>query len=358
MTFLEIYNVVKEYDASDIHLCVGYKPAVRIYGDVVYLEQFPVITEKTMRFIVDEVMLGRVSIKLLYDANGETDFSYYIEEQRFRVNLYRVMGQPALTFRIIKKDAVPAEKLGIEKIAEKISSLDKGLVVVTGPTGSGKSTTLASIIDYINQRKPLKIITIEDPVEFKFTANKCIINQREVGPDTKNFANALRGALREDPDIIFVGELRDAETINVALTAVETGHLVFSTLHTQSAAQTISRIVDVFPTEEQNRVRSQLSLSLKVSMSQRLVKTCDKPGRALCEEILLVDNEVSELINKNEIAGIMKKMQFMDDGYTKTMDKTLANLFKAKRIDLNEVLKYVNDKKYTEDLINSDDDIE
>ncbi|MCQ2911348.1 MAG: PilT/PilU family type 4a pilus ATPase [Clostridia bacterium] len=352
MTFLDIYNTVKQFDASDIHLNVGYKPAVRIYGDIVYLDEFPVITDRIMRLIVDEVMMGRVSIKLLYDANGETDFSYYVDEQRFRVNLYRVMGSPSLTFRIIKKDAVPAEVLGIDGIAGKIASLEKGLVVVTGPTGSGKSTTLASIVEYINQRKPLKVITIEDPVEFKFTPRKCIINQREVGPDTKNFANALRGALREDPDIILVGELRDAETINVALTAVETGHLVLSTLHTQSAAQTISRIIDVFPTEEQNRVRSQLSLSLKVSMSQRLVKTCDKPGRALCEEVLVVDNEVAQLISEGNISEIMKRMQKMDDGYTKTMDKTLATLFKNKRIDLNEVLRYVSDKKYTEELIN------
>lgn len=353
MTFLEIFNVVKEYDASDIHLNVGFHPAVRIFGDIVYLEQFPIITEKTMRLIVDEVMMGRVSIKLLYDANGETDFSYYVDDQRFRVNLYRVMGSPCLTLRLIKKDAIPAEQLGIDKISQKIASLEKGLVVVTGPTGSGKSTTLASIIDWINIRKPLKIITIEDPVEFKFKPKKCIINQREVGGDTKNFANALRGALREDPDIIFVGELRDTETINVALTAVETGHLVFSTLHTQSSAQTIDRIIDVFPTEEQNRIKSQLSLSLKVAMSQRLVKTCDKPGRCLCEEILLVDEDVSKLIAVKDTAGIMKHMQTMNDGYTKTMDKTLAELFKKGRIDLNEVLRYVTDKKYTEGLINS-----
>lgn len=353
MTFLEIYDVVKQHDASDIHLNVGFKPAIRKYGDIVYLDEFPEITERVMRLLVDELMMGRVSIKLLYDANGETDFSYNIDDQRFRVNLYRVMGLPSLTLRIVKKDAVPAEALGIEKIAKKISSLDKGLVVVTGPTGSGKSTTLASIVEYINKRKPLKVITIEDPVEFKFKPDRCIINQREVGPDTKSFANALRGALREDPDIILVGELRDSETINVALTAVETGHLVLSTLHTQSAAQTIDRIIDVFPMEEQNRIKSELSLSLKVAMSQRLVKTCDKPGRALCEEILVVDNEISKLIAQKDTAGIMKAMQNMNDGYTKTMDYTLAKLFKEQRIDLNEVLRYVTDKKYTEELINS-----
>lgn len=352
MRFTEIFDAVKEQDASDIHLNLGYKPAMRKYGDIVYLDQFPEIDDRTIHQLVDELYMGRISIKMMYDANGEVDFSYYIENQRFRVNLYRVMGKPSVTLRIIKKDAKAASDLGIEKIAEKIASLEKGLVVVTGPTGSGKSTTLASIVDYINERKPLKIITIEDPVEFKFTPKKCIVNQREVGPDTKTFATALRGALREDPDIILVGELRDAETINVALTAVETGHLVLSTLHTQSAAQTIDRIIDVFPTEEQNRIKSQLSLSLKVAMSQRLVKTCNRVGRTLCEEILLVNNDVANLIACKDTKGIMTLMETLDDGYSKPMDKTLATLFKNREIDLNEVLKYVTDKEYTERLIN------
>ncbi len=353
MNFLDIYEKARNMNVSDIHLNVGYKPAVRIYGDIVYLDDMEVLDDKTMHQITDEVMMGRISIRLMYDANGEIDFSYYIGSQRFRVNLYRVQGKASLTLRLIKKDAESAEKLGILPIAEKIAGFEKGLVVVTGPTGSGKSTTLASIVEYINVNKPLKVITIEDPVEFKFTPQKSIINQREIGPDTKTFATALRGALREDPDIIMVGELRDAETINVALTAVETGHLVISTLHTQSAAQTIDRIIDVFPNIEQNRVRAQLALSLKVAMSQRLVKRCDKPGRHLCEEVLLVDEETASLIRQDKTHEIIKRMQTMDDGYTKTMDYTLASLFKRGIINLDEVTKYVNDKQYTQDLINN-----
>jgi len=354
MNFIDIYEVVRGYDASDIHLSVGYKPAIRVYGDIIYLEDFDVIDDKTMHTIVDEVFMGRISVKMMYDANGEFDFSYYIGKQRFRVNIYRVMGKPSLAFRIVKPNVKSANELGIEKIAKKIAKLQKGLVLVTGPTGSGKSTTLASIVDYINENMASKIITIEDPVEYRFTQKRSIVHQREIGTDTKTFASALRGALREDPDIILVGELRDAETINVALKAVETGHLVLSTLHTQSAAQTIDRIIDVFPTEEQNGIKSQLSLSLKIAISQRLLKRIDKEGRILCEEILVVDNEVSNMISTRDTAGIMKRMQIMDDGYTKPMDKSLANLFKIGKINLEEVKKYVSDKKYTEMLINEE----
>ncbi len=351
LTFNEIFNTVSEFDVSDIHLNVGYKPAVRVYGDIIFLDQFPVIEDTDMRAMAEELFMGRMYLKLTYDANGEIDFSYFIGNQRFRVNLYRVQNKATVAIRIVKQRVKTASELGILPLAEKVAEYTKGLILITGPTGSGKSTTLAAVVEHINTVESRKIITIEDPVEYKFTPNKCIINQRELGMDTKSFANALRGALREDPDIIMVGELRDAETINIALTAVETGHLVISTLHTQSAAQTIDRIIDVFPNEEQNRITSQLSLSLKLAVSQKLIKNIDGDGRVLCEEVLINNSRIMELIRNRETHEIMKEMQEANDGYTKTMDKTLAHLFRTGKISIDEVNINATDKEYIQRLL-------
>jgi twitching motility protein PilT len=307
---------------SDIHIHGGANLAYREYGEVVQLEQ--VLTEKEIKdFLQSEL--------------SETDFHFFLETKdfdfalekngyRFRVNAFQQNGQISLVLRRIDSQIPSFEDLNLPAYIRTVPSLETGLVLVTGPTGSGKSTTLASIIDVINATQKDHIITIEDPVEFKHTSKSCVVSQREVGRDTKSFTSALRASLREDPDVILVGELRDLETIQLALTAAETGHLVFGTLHTNNAPSTITRIIDVFPPSQQEQVRSQLSSSLRCVLTQRLIKRIDRPGRIAAFELMVCNTAIRNLIRENKVFQIPNIMQtarsegmILMDNYLKTL---------------------------------------
>jgi twitching motility protein PilT len=285
----------------------------------------------------------------IFQQNLETDFSFELPNiARFRVNAFMSNRGPAAVFRTIPSTVLTLEQLNAPKVFEKISDTPRGLVLVTGPTGSGKSTTLAAMINYINENHPAHILTIEDPIEFVHQSKKALVNQRELHEHTHSFANALRSALREDPDVILVGEMRDPETIGLALTAAETGHLVFGTLHTTGAAKTVDRIVDVFPAGEKEMVRSMLSESLRAVISQTLLKTKDGSGRVAAHEIMLSTPAVRNLIRENKIAQIGSVMQTGQQHGMQTLDQCLQNLVRRNQISVD----MARSKASNPDLIN------
>ena len=285
----------------------------------------------------------------IFQQNLETDFSFELPNiARFRVNAFMSNRGPAAVFRTIPSTVLTLEQLQAPKVFEKISDTPRGLVLVTGPTGSGKSTTLAAMINYINENHPAHILTIEDPIEFVHQSKKALVNQRELHQHTHSFANALKSALREDPDVILVGEMRDPETIGLALTAAETGHLVFGTLHTTGAAKTVDRIVDVFPAGEKEMVRSMLSESLRAVISQTLLKTKDGSGRVAAHEIMLSTPAVRNLIRENKIAQIGSVMQTGQQHGMQTLDQCLQNLVRRNQISVD----MARSKASNPDLIN------
>ncbi|PFG35650.1 twitching motility protein PilT [Flavimobilis soli] len=317
--------------ASDLHLTAGAYPMMRRHGALQPMEEFG---------LLDGAMLQRVLYSVLnmrqrerFEAELELDFSYQVPDlARFRVNFYKQREQMGAAFRTIPFEIKPLEALGVPAVVANFAGLPRGLVLVTGPTGSGKSTTLASIIDLANRTRPDHIMTVEDPIEFLHTHKRAIINQREVGADTQSFANALKHVLRQDPDIILVGEMRDLETISVALTAAETGHLVFATLHTQDAAQTIDRIIDVFPPEQQGQVRTQLAGALQGVVSQTLCRRSDGPGRVVATEVMLATPAIRNLIREGKTHQIYSSMQAGSQQGMHTMDQHLAELTRSGRI--------------------------
>jgi twitching motility protein PilT len=330
----ELLERMVEANASDLHVTTGTPPAIRVRGEVERLEGFdPLHAEQTQQLLYR--ILSSEQQKH-FEINRQLDFSYSIPGlARFRVNVYFQRESIGAAFRLIPTELKTLEELGIPESLHVLAEKPRGLVLVTGPTGSGKSTTLAAIIDEINRNRSEHILTIEDPIEFLHRHKRCIVNQREIGPDATSFGDALRAALRQDPDVILVGEMRDLETISTALTAAETGHLVFGTLHTQSAPSTIDRIIDVFPAEQQEQVRIQIASSLQGVVTQALLPTADKMGRVPALEILLPDDAVRNLIRQGKVEQIYSVMQTNTGRGMQTMEQSLGDLIMRRVVDLD-----------------------
>lgn len=294
--------------ASDIHLAAGNKPAIRLHGKIYFDENEPELSEDAVLACIEQVLSPAVFRNFM--ETGDADASKSLANYgRFRVNAFRQRAGVTLVMRIINAETPELSALSLPPSIAKVLSLKEGLVLVTGPTGSGKSTTLAALINEINKTKDLHIITIEDPIEYVHTPNRCVINQREIGTDSESYGAALRAVLREDPDVILMGEIRDLESMSIALSAAETGHLVFSTLHTEGAAKTIDRLIDMYPVERQQQALGQLSTTLKAVISQRLLPRADRPGRVGAFEIMFVNAAIANLIRENKIAQIEQMIQ-------------------------------------------------
>jgi len=323
--FAEVLLEVVDRRASDLHLTAGAPPMVRVRGRLTPLEGYPALTPTDTREVVYSILSNSQRQKL--ENNWQIDFAYQIPGRaRFRVNAYFQRSAIGAAFRLIPFEVVPLESLGLPPAVAEFANKPRGLVLVTGPTGSGKSTTLASLVDVINSTREEHIMTIEDPIEFLHQHKKCIVNQRELGSDAISFADALKAALRQDPDVILVGEMRDIETIGTAITAAETGHLVFATLHTQDTPQTLDRIIDVFPPGQQGQIRAQLSVALQGIMTQMLLPTADGAGRCVAAEILVPTPAVRNLIREAKSHQIYSVLQTGAAHGMQTMDAALAQL--------------------------------
>ncbi|SMP03473.1 twitching motility protein PilT [Desulfurobacterium pacificum] len=348
---VDLLKEVVDRKASDLHIAPGSPPRLRINGDLVPLTEYGVLSASDTKNLIYSVLTDMQKKKL--EEELELDFSFGIKGvARFRGNAYYQRSSLAAAFRLIPFSIPPFSELGLPSVIETFAHKDKGLVLVTGPTGSGKSTTLASLLDIVNETYPYHIITIEDPIEFVYEHKKSLVTQRELGSDTKSFARALRAALREDPDVILVGEMRDPETIEAALTAAETGHLVFSTLHTNSTIETINRIVDVFPAEKQSQVRTQLSFVLIGAIAQKLLKRKDGRGRVVAAEVFIPTPAIRNLIRENKLHQIYSLMQTGQAATGMiTMNQSLAKLYLDGLIDLEEAKRVSPDPKELESLI-------
>lgn len=320
-----LLNLMVESGASDLHLIKDVPATFRIDGELLSLSK-DIIPERQIKAFFDDLIKDEEKKKRFY-IKKEIDFACELKgKARFRVNAYFQRGSLALSIRYIPMTVPDFDTLGLPKVLKDITRRPNGLVLVTGPTGSGKSTTLAAMIEQINQEKPLHIVTIEDPIEYVYTSKKAVISQREVGEDTNSFASALKHVLRQDPDVILIGEMRDIETMQAAITAAETGHLVFSTLHTTSAAQTIERIIDVFPPHQQNQIRSQLSLTLQAIITQRLIRRQNKQGRLPVTEVLITNFAVKNLIREAKTYQIYSIMESGTEFGMHTMEQELNDL--------------------------------
>jgi twitching motility protein PilT len=339
---IAILEKAVEAKASDVHLVIGRHPMVRMQGELVPLEAFPVLLPDTTRDMIYSV-LSEEQIKD-FERNLELDCSVYIPRvSRFRTNVHLHMDGVGAALRVISSNIPAPEEIGLSEQILDFARLKRGIVLVTGPTGSGKSTTLACMIDLINRERKDHIITIEDPIEFAYEQRQCVITQREVGNQTHSFANALKSSLRQDPDIILVGEMRDLETISLALTAAETGHLVFATLHTSDAPKTIDRIVDVFPPYQQQQIRVQLSTCIKAVVAQILIPRADGNGRVAAREVMVTNNAVSNLIRQGKSHQLYGAIETGMRLGMISMDRALADLVKEGLITLKEALSKARD---------------
>ncbi|WP_028575245.1 type IV pilus twitching motility protein PilT [Desulfonatronovibrio hydrogenovorans] len=343
------FKMMHELGASDLHLSTGSQPIIRLHGDLQRIKFKSLEHEELKKMLYEITPESKVKV---FEESGDVDFSYEVPNlARYRVNFFLQRRGVAAVFREIPQKIMSIDDLGLPSIMKRLAMLPKGLVLVTGPTGSGKSTTLAAIIDYANRTRKDHILTIEDPIEFVHEPVHCLINQREVGRDTASFKAALRGALREDPDIILVGELRDLETIELALEAAETGHLVFGTLHTISASKTIDRIIEVFPGETQGQIRSSLSESLRAIIAQTLFKRTDKPGRVAALEVLIATPAVRNLIRENKNFQINSVIETGKKYGMQPLDDAILQFLKQRIIDPEDAYnKAVNKAKFRDFL--------
>ena len=317
--------------ASDVHLSAGVPPAMRLHGRLVHMEGFERLTPQDTREVAYSLIND--SQRKRFENEQQLDFAYSVPSvARFRVNIFFQRGAISAAFRYIPSELKTLEELGMPAVLADFTRKPRGFVLVTGPTGSGKSTTLAAMVDLINSEREEHILTIEDPIEFLHRHKSCLVNQREVGSDATDFSSALRSALREDPDVILVGEMRDLETISTALTAAETGHLVFATLHTQSTAQTVDRIIDVFPPHQQQQVRMQLSIALQGIVTQQLLPTTDGGSRVCASEILIPTPAIRNLIREGKTHQIYSAIQTSGSIGMQTMDAHLAQLVRMGKI--------------------------
>ena len=327
----ELLGKLLERDGSDLHLTAGAPPTVRVHGDLVRLEEYPALSPRALQGMVYAILPQKLRER--FEQELELDMSYSLPGRaRFRVNVFMQRDALGAVFRVIPFEIKAIEELGLPPVVADLARFQRGFVLVTGPTGSGKSTTLASMVDVVNNERAGHIMTVEDPIEFLHKHKNCIVNQREIGADTHGFAPALKHVLRQDPDVILVGELRDLETISTAITAAETGHLVFATLHTQDAPQTIDRVIDVFPPHQQQQVRVQLASTIQGVVTQQLIPTADGHGRVAAIEVMVATPAIRNLIREGKVHQIYSAMQAGGRFGMQTMDMSLAAHVKAGRI--------------------------
>ena len=340
VNFGQLLTNMKKINASDLHIKSGSKPIYRINGELVPINH-PLITKEEVSAIVKKILPEKLWDDLKKD--GSCDFAFSIDPQtRFRTNTFYQKGTLSISLRRLQYEDLTFEKLGLPKVMDKISKYNRGMVLITGPTGTGKSTTMASLLDVINTNRAEHIVTIEDPIEFVFIDKKSLVEQREIGIDSRSFEEGLRHALRQDPDVILIGEMRDRETIQIAIRAAMTGHLVISTLHTINAVHTISRMVKYFRTEEQDSVRNEIATALKAVISQRLVPTKDAKSRVPCVEVMIVNDTVRKLIRENRVEDIEQIIRNQQDEM-QSFDQSLAGLFNVGKIDLETGEQYSDD---------------
>ncbi len=349
------FKLMHEQGASDLHLVSGSQPILRIQGDMERIK-YKVLENDELKEMLYEIT-PETKIKV-FEETGDLDYAYEIPGlARYRANFFEQKYGIGAVFREIPSEILTVEQLGLPSVINRFALLQKGLVLVTGPTGSGKSTTLAAIIDYANKNRKDHIITIEDPIEFVYKSRGCIINHREVGVHTKSFSSALRAALREDPDIILVGEMRDLETISLALEASSTGHLVFGTLHTQSATKTVDRVIDVFPADQQDQIRVTLSESLKAVVAQTLLKRAEKKGRVAALEVLIVTAAVSNLIREAKTYQLPSVIQTGKRMGMMSLDDSIVDLLHKKQVSSEEAYEKCIDKGKIEPFLKKPPDI-
>lgn len=338
MQIVDLLNETLKRQASDLHLAAGLPPMVRVHGDIIRLSEAPLSADEVMGLV--RPIMNPLQLKT-YESQLELDFSHEVQGlSRFRVNVYQQLRGPAAALRVVPSEIRSLESLQAPRVLSELAMLPRGLVLFTGPTGSGKSTSMAAMVDHRNRRHDGHILTIEDPIEFVHESRRCLVNQREVGTHTLGFAQALRSALREDPDVILVGELRDLETIRLALTAAETGHLVLATLHTSSAAKSVDRLIDVFPAGEKDMVRAMLSESLQGVISQTLCKTADRKGRVAALEIMLGTPAIRNLIRENKVAQMYSVMQSGMSQGMQTLDQHLSTLVRSGLLAADEARQH------------------
>jgi len=350
------FKLMLDQGASDLHLVAGQQPILRIHGDLQRVK-YDVLDDDNLKSMLYEIAAEHKT--KVFEETGDVDFGYEIPDvARFRANFFNQKYGCGAVFRLIPSKVLTADELGLPPILKKAAMLNKGLVLVTGPTGSGKSTTLAAMIDHANKNRKDHIITVEDPIEFVHLSQGCLINHREVGTHTKSFAAALRGALREDPDIILVGEMRDLETIRLAVEAAATGHLVFGTLHTTNAPKTVDRVIEVFPAEEQAQIRNTLSTSLKLVVAQNLFKRIDKPGRCAVLEVLVCNVAVGNLIRESKTHQIPSIMQTGKKLGMQTLDDAILEVLNKKWISPEEAYdKCIDKSKFAQFLKTPPDEL-
>ncbi len=346
----ELLTALLEMGGSDLHLTSGTPPVVRVNGELERLDKYPKLSPRSLQGMIYAILPQKLRER--FEQELELDMSYSLPGQaRFRVNVYQQRDALGAAFRLIPFEIKKLDQLGLPGVVADLARFPRGFVVVTGPTGSGKSTTLAGMVDVVNEERAGHIMTVEDPIEFLHKHKKCVVNQREVGADTHGFGQALKHVLRQDPDVILVGEMRDLETISTAITAAETGHLVFATLHTQDAPQTIDRIIDVFPPHQQQQVRVQLATTLQGVVTQQLLQTADGKGRVAACEVLVTTPAIRNLIREGKVHQIYSAMQAGGRFGMQTMDMSIAAHVKAGRISQQVAFERCHDPEELQRLV-------